>query len=102
MYFPKYAELRLKSDQGQYTVILFEDGFNFMISKNFVSSALKAVGFLHSYTCHLEGKHADLLIIKSIMEEDNFHDLGMKSEKIVAMQNFVNLFFKDTGSPYPP
>lgn len=69
-----------------------------MISKNSVSSALKAAGFLHSYMCHLEGKHVDLLIIKSIMEEDNFHDSGIKCENIVAIKNFVILFFKDTGS----
>jgi len=50
----------------------------------------------------LEGKHVDLLIIKSIIKEDNFHDSGMKCEKIVTMKYFVILFFKDTGPPIQP
>lgn len=64
-----------------------------MVLKSFVPSRLEAVGFLRSYMLRFEGKYVDLFIIKSIMEEDNFHDPGFAVNK-----HFAILFFKDIGS----
>lgn len=79
-------------------MILFEDGFYFLILKSFAHSTLEAIGFLPSYMSQFEGKSLDLLVIKSIMEEDHSHDPGMKCKKIAVNKYFVILFFKGTGS----
>lgn len=73
-----------------------------MIVNNFVPSALEAVAFLHSYTSQLEGKCADLFLIKSIMEEDHFHDPGMIHERIAVNRYFSILFVKDRRSLLQP
>lgn len=80
-------------------MILFEDLFYFTILKSSVPPALETAGFLRSYMSQLEGKCVDLLIIMRIMEEDHFHDPVMKCEKIVVMEYFAMLFFKDIKSP---
>lgn len=65
-----------------------------MILKNFVPSTLEAVGFLCSYMSQFECKYVDLCVIKSKIEEDNFHHPGV----IVVNRYFGILFFKDTAS----
>lgn len=80
-------------------MILFEDVFYFTILKTSVPPALEMAGFLCSYMSQLDGIHVDLLIIERIMEEDHFHDPGMKCEKFAVMEYFAMLFLKDIKSP---
>lgn len=69
-----------------------------MILKSFVPSTLEAIGFLCSYMSQFESKCVDLFIMKSIMQKDNFHDPGMKHERVAVNKYFAILFFKDIGS----
>lgn len=62
-----------------------------------MTSKLEAAGFLHSYMSQFEGKCVYFFVIKNIMEEDHFHDLRMKCERIAVIKYFAILFFKDTG-----
>lgn len=39
-----------------------------------------------------------LLTFKNIMEEDNFHDPGIKHKRVVVNKYFHDLCYKDTGS----